>query len=345
VVAEKLNEHVPCAEKVKFCVTGSEAVQMAVRLARAYTKRPYFIRFGRHYHGWMDNVLGGVVDQTPQGKPFAAEDPGSDTRYTRGRAPGANEESLLLPWNDEKALERTLERYGEEVALIHFEALVCNRFCMMPKPGFLEKTRDLCDRYGIVMSIDEVITGFRLGLGGAQDHFGITPDLATFGKAMAGGAPMSAVVGKAAIMDQLRTNDVLGPGTFNGYPFGMRAVLATLKILEKNDGEAYATMERVQKRLTDGLQELTDKRGIPMAIQGARGVFFTLFGLEPGTVVYSERDVEELDSGIVASFWGAMQEEGIVLIPDGRWYPSIAHTDEDVDRTLEIADKVFGRIK
>jgi glutamate-1-semialdehyde 2,1-aminomutase len=259
-VAEKLVRHIPCAERIKFCLSGSEAVQMALRLARAHTGRPYFIRFGGHYHGWFDNILGGMLDASPKAEPFARYDPEShpweDMGFTRGRGPGADRESFLLPWGDLGALEDTLKKYAEQIAAIHFEALVCNHFNLLPRPGYLEKIRELCTEYGIVMSMDEVITGFRLGLSGAQGRFGVTPDIATFGKALGGGLPVSAVVGKAEIMEALRDQKVLGPGTFNGYPLGMRAALATLEILERDAGAVYRAMDGVQGRLEEGLREL-----------------------------------------------------------------------------------------
>jgi glutamate-1-semialdehyde 2,1-aminomutase len=347
-VAEKVVRHVPCAEKVKFCVTGSEAVQLAIRLARAYTGRPYFIRFGGHYHGWMDNVLGGMVDPTPRGKPFAVDDPDSDplqdTAYTSGKAAAAVEESFLLPWNDFDALENTLAKYGQAVAIIHFEAPVCNHFCLMALPGFLERIRELCNEHGIVMSLDEVITGFRLGLDGAQGYFGVTPDISTLGKALAGGLPFSAVVGKSEILDQLEQGKVLGPGTFNGYPLGMRAALAALKILERDDGAAYRELDVVQARLMEGLKELAKKHGLPMLIQGARGVFFTMFGLEADSVLYTDEELKSLDFLRYLNFWAGMQQEGVITMAGGRWYPSIAHTVSDVDRTLEAADRVMAKL-
>ncbi len=347
-VAEMLVRHAPCAEKIKCCITGSEAVQMAVRLARAYTNRPYFIRFGGHYHGWMDNVLGGTVDPNPPGPPFALEDPESDPLtdycYTRGKAPAAVKESFLIPWNDITALESTIEQYGDQIAMIHFEALVCNHFCLMPQPGFLERIREICTEHGIVMCMDEIITGFRLGLSGAQGYFGITPDLATYGKALAGGLPFSAVVGKAAIMDQLQFGTVLGPGTFNGYPLGMRAVRTTLSILERDNGSVYKTMAAHQARLMDGLRDLAKKHGVPMLIQGATGVFFTMFGLESDAEVYSDEDLEAFDFELYLNFWSGMQKEGILTLAGGRWYPSIVHTAEDVDRTIEAADRVMARL-
>jgi len=194
------------------------------------------------------------------------------------------------------------------------------------------------------MSIDEVITGFRLGLDGAQGHFGVTPDMSTLGKAVAGGMPFSAVVGKAEILNQLEQGKVLGPGTFNGWPLGMRAALATLRILERDGGAAYRQLEAVQARLTQGLQELAAKHSIPMSIQGARGVFFTLFGLEAGSVAYTDEDLEKLDFGLYLRFWAAMQQERIVILVGGRWYPSIVHTQEDVDETLDAADRVMATL-
>jgi glutamate-1-semialdehyde 2,1-aminomutase len=351
-VAEKLAHHIPCAERIKFCLSGSEAVQMAIRLARAYTGKYHFIRFGGHYHGWFDNVLGGTVNPDPDAPPYPFHDPDSDPWedmcYTDGRTPESVKEGFLLPWNDEVALERTIEKYGDTIALIHFEALVCNHFCQMPRPGYLEKIRELCDRHNIVMSIDEVISGFRLGLSGAQGLFGVTPDIATFGKAMAGGVPMSAVVGKSDIMEQLRGDrdkKVLGPGTFNGYPLGMRATLATLEILEKDDGAVYKELDRVQKRLTDGLAELARKHGLELCIHGARGVFFTIFGVKPGTVIYTDEDMATLDLEMIVNFWADMKQEGISILAGARWYPTISHNDADVDATLEAADKVMAALK
>jgi len=344
-VGEKLIEHVPCAEKVKFCLSGSEAVQMAIRLARAYTNRPYFIRFGDHYHGWLDNVIGGVIDERPEGRPFGVENQELDMLcHTKGKGPGALGESFLLPWNDIERLEEVLRKHGEEVAMIHFEGIVFNHFALMPKPGFLEKMRELCTRYGIVMSMDEVISGFRVGLSGAQGSLGVTPDIATFGKAVAGGLPFSAVVGKSDIMDQLRERTVLGPGTFNGYPLGVSAALAAIQTLERDGGAVYEEMARVQKRLTDGLTDLASKHGVSMSIQGARGGFFTLFGVEKAGVAYTDEDIKDLDIWKLFDFWKKMQEEGIIVMAGGRWYMSIAHTDADIDKTLEAADRCMAKL-
>ena len=343
-VGEKLLKHIPCAERIKFCLSGSEAVQVAIRLARAYTHRPYILRFAGQYHGWMDNVIGGQLNPDPEGKPFPFESPDSgpldDPCYTRGKGPGSVEQSFILPWNDSAALEETFKNFGEEIALVLMEAIPTNHFCMMPKPGYLEKIRALCDEYGVVLCFDEVITGFRLGLGGAQELLGVTPDIATYGKSLAGGLPFSAVVGKAGIMDQLRDGTVLSPGTFNGYPMGMRGVLTSLNILERDNGAVYAEMDRIQNRIKEGITEIGNRRGIPLRVQGVRGVFYVLFGLD--TEPYTDEDLEQVNFGQLMDFWRTMQQEGILMFLAGRWFMSIVHTDADVDQTLEAADKCMA---
>ena len=340
-LAEKIVNHVPCAEKVRFCVTGTDAVQLAIRLARAYTNRRYFIRFEGHYHGWLDNVLGGVPNSDPKGKPFAI-DSEEDLLSTAGRDAEAFKQSFLLPWNDIGELERFLAKHGEEIALIIMEPILVNGECCSPRPGYLEKVRELCNKYGILLCFDEVITGFRMGLGGAQGALGVTPDLATLGKAFGAGIPVSAVAGKAEIMNQLDEGKVIGAGTFNGYPLGMVAALATIKILEENNGAIYNKIDRVQKKLTKGLQEISRRRGIPLLIQEARGVFFTLF--TDKDIAYSVRDLHDLDWEKHAKFFYKLVEEGVLLMFIGRWYISGAIEEEDVNMGLEGADQVLATL-
>jgi glutamate-1-semialdehyde 2,1-aminomutase len=340
-LAEKVVQYVPCAQKVRFCLSGTEAVQLAIRLARAYTKRRYFIRFEGHYHGWLDNVLGGAVNDRPSGKPFAIESD-NDPLGTEGRDPGAFEQSFKVPWNDIEVLERVLETYGEEVAMVHMEPILCNGGCCPPRPGYLERVRELCTEYGVVLSFDEVITGFRVGLGGAQGELGVTPDIATFGKAMAGGIPIGAVAGKTEIMDLLLERRVIGAGTFNGYPFGMAASLATLRILEKGHGSYYRDMDRLQGRLMKGLKAIGRRYGIPTLVQGPRGVFFHHF--IDKEVAYSVRDLKEGDVEKQNRFRTLLAENGVLIMWRGRWYVSGGLSEVDVDRTLESADRAMARL-
>ena len=340
-LAEKFIEHVPCAESVRFLLSGTEAVQMAIRLARAYTNRRYFIRFEGHYHGWLDNVLGGVVDDHPRGKPVALETT-EDPFGTEGRDPAAFEQSFKLPWNDIEVLEHTLEKYGREVALIHMEPILCNGCCCHPRPGYLERVRELCTKYGIVLSFDEVITGFRVALNSAQGKLGVTPDIATFGKAIAGGVPLSAVVGKREIFNLIMEGRVTSAGTFNGYPLALAAGLATMKILEKNNGAIYKHIDKMQNRLMDGLREIGRRYDIPLLVQGPTGVFIIEF--IDKDVAYSFRDLRGADTPRQKRFRELMLQEGIVMIKPGRLFVSGAHTEADIDQTLECAERVMARL-
>jgi glutamate-1-semialdehyde 2,1-aminomutase len=339
-VAEKIVKHVPCAEKVRFSVSGTEAVQLAIRLARAYTNRPYFIRFEGHYHGWMDNVLGGVVNKNGNGKPFPIESD-DDPLGTAGKAEDAFKQGFLVPWNDIEVFETVLAKYGDRVALVHMEPILCNGGGCPPRPGYLEKVRELCDQYGIVLCFDEVITGFRMGLGGAQKELGVIPDIATFGKSMAAGMPIGAVVGKKEIMDQLLERKVIGAGTFNGHPLGIAACSATISILEKDDGAVYRHIDTVQKRLGDGLREITLRHGFPVLIQGPRGALFHHF-LE-GNVVYSAEKLHMgADNESYMKFLSHLTDKGVLVLMGGRWYISAALTEADVDETLERADRAMS---
>ena len=316
---------------------------MAIRIARAYTGRRYFIRFEGHYHGWLDNVLGGLVNDRALDRPFRpfAVESIEDPMTTEGRDSTTLEQSFKLPWNDSEVLERVLKRYGQEVAMIHMEPILCNLGACPPRPGYLERVRELCTKYGIVLSFDEIITGFRVGLGGAQKLLEVTPDLATFGKAMAGGIPLSAVAGNHGLFDLFIQQRVVGAGTFNGYPFGLAAALTTIKILEENDGALYKHVDRVQDRLMTGLGEIGKRRGLPLLIQGPRGVFVCEF--IDREVAYNPRDLKGADVEKQRKFRQLLQQKGIIIY-HGRWHVSAAISEEDVDKTLEVANWAMGQL-
>jgi glutamate-1-semialdehyde 2,1-aminomutase len=344
-LANKIIKHIPCAEMVKLSVSGTEAVQTAIRLARAYTGKTVVIRFAEHYHGWIDNVLGGLLKEG-EGKPYPDEDPNRDIVYTPGRSPWAVNETFLLPWNDFEALESTVEKYHDEIAMIHFEGIVCNHFCLYPKPGFLEKIRELCDEYNIVMSMDEVITGFRLGMGGAQAYLGVTPDICTFGKAISNGLPFSAVAGCQRVMETFKTKKILGPGTYNGYALGVKAALATLSILERDDCAGYKAIVPLQEQLVVGLLALAKEHGIAMTVNQAPGVFYTVFGVQDtGKPLYTEEDLADFDQELSLKFWRAMVDEGVLLLMACKWYMCTAHKQADVDYALAAADRAMAKIK
>jgi len=160
-LAERIVHHVPCAEWVRFGISGTEADQLVIRLARAYTNRPYFLRFTGHYHGWIDNVFGGERNPDPEAPPFAIDRRDAPGR-TEGRSPHADSDSFLAPWNDTEALEQILIRHGADIGLVLMEPVMCNTGCCPPRPGYLERVRELCDQYQVLLCFDEVITGFRV---------------------------------------------------------------------------------------------------------------------------------------------------------------------------------------
>jgi glutamate-1-semialdehyde 2,1-aminomutase len=340
-LADKITHYVASAERVRFLLSGTEAVQLVIRLARAYTKRRYFIRFDGHYHGWMDNVLGGVVNVNANERPFALESD-KDMFNGMGRDLSAFEQSFKLPWNDISVLETVLEKYGNEVALILMEPINCNAGSCPPRPGYLERVRELCNKYGIVLGFDEIITGFRVGLGGAQGLLGVTPDLTTLGKSVAGGIPFAVVAGKAEIMDMLRERKVLGAGTFNAYPLGVAASLATIKILERDNGAFYRRMDQIQNRLMSGLKEIGKRYSTPMLLQGPRGVLFYQF--IDKEVAYNVGDWASADGQKQEHFRQLLFDDGILILFRGRWYLSGGHTEEDVNKTLEIADRAMREV-
>lgn len=332
-LAEKLKRHIPCAEEVKLVMTGSEAVQLAMRLARAYTGKRYVIRFSGHYHGWFDNVLGQVGAKDSVGMPFGVESE-EDIFASGGRDPEAMKQTLILPWNDIEAVERCLEEYADHVAMVHCEPIVINHYGLMPKPGFLKKLKSLCEKYNVVLSFDEVITGFRCGLGGAQEKFGVTPHMATFAKAMGGGIPIAMVAGKKEIMQQLADRTVLGPGTFNGYALGIAASLSTLEILEENNGAHYVEMARLQDKLAKGIKELSAELGYPVHCQGVTGALAILPGVTC-EVAYTDEDLMSLDEEMLIGLWQGLQDEGVLTRIPATFYLSIAHTEADIDFTLQ----------
>ena len=339
-LVKMIQKHHPSAERVRFALGGTEAVQLALRLARGYTGRKYFIRFEGHYHGWLDNVLGGFLDENPVNKPFAKHDP-KDFLGTAGRPMHSFQESFKILWNDLDALENTLQKYGDEVAAVMMEPILLNYGCCPPKPGYLEGVQELCTKYGVVLFFDEVQTGFRVGLGSAQGIYDILPDITTFGKALGGGLPCAAVAGKEDIMDQLFTRKVLGAGTFNGYPLGLASALATLKILEEES--VHAKIAKLQDRLMKGIKEISHNRGIPMLIQGPTGVFYAYIMNKETQVAYSAQDLHGADHKRQTQFEKTLLEEGILLIRGGRWFTCGGLTDDDIDKSLEIVDKVLGQ--
>ena len=330
-LADKLIKHIPCAELVSLNSTGSEAVHTAVRLARAFTKRNKIIRFEGQYHGWLDTI-------------FTSNN--SDEKVkpgTMGQDPNALNTVIQIPWNDEEILEETFAKYGDEIACVLTEPYMCNSGCLPPKKGYMEKVREITQQYGALLIFDEVITGFRLGLGGAQERLGITPDLATFGKALAGGMPLSAIAGKKEIMDYISRSDVFHMGTLNGNPLCTAGAIATIEILEENNGKVYEIMTSISKKLTDGMKQIADQYNVPFVINSQGTVFHTMI-IESEENIDTFEQFEKRDAEKFAKLAEYLLEEGVMVRPSGLWYISTSHTEEDIEITLHAFEKAIKRL-
>jgi glutamate-1-semialdehyde 2,1-aminomutase len=333
-VAEKVQAMVPCAERVIFTSSGSEAVQAALRLVRAYTGRDLIIKFEGHYHGWMDSTLWSYHPTPADPEPPAAI-PGS-----RGQVARAADSVLIAPWNDVPYIERLLAE--NSVAAIITEPVLCNSGCLMPDPSYLARLRSLATGHGALLIFDEVITGFRIATGGAQQRFGVAPDLATFGKAVAGGLPLSVIAGRADVMNLLATGEVVFGGTFNGNPLSLAASQATLDELSRDNGEALRHANRIGEQLQQGFRDAAAEHGIPLAVTGFGAAFSLHFTARAELRTY--RDYLHDDQPRLQRFLRAMLDAGIYLLPDGRVYVSAVHTAAEVDETLAAARTVFARM-
>jgi len=340
-LAKLLVDLLPCADRVALSGSGTEAVMLSLRLARAYTGRTKVVRFHGHFHGWSDAIFTSFPSaDMKQGGGLARLTGDAVPPGTGGQSENSLNDILLLPWNDFDALESTLRRYGDSIAAVITEPIMCNNGCIAPKPGYLEKMRELTRKLGIVMILDEVITGFRLGLGGAHGKFGLMPDLVTIGKAMGGGIAISGVAGRADVMARIETGAVAHLGTLNGNVAATSAALATLRELGKDGGSAYASMENTADRLVEGLRGLLAKHRIPGLVNQAGPVFHLMFTEEERVEDFDA--FNRRDAAKYSRFAERMLEEGVLVRPSGLWYVSAVHGEDEVQSTLASADRALA---
>ena len=330
-LAEAIADRVASVEKVRLVSSGTEAAMTAVRLARGTTGRTKILKFAGCYHGHLDALLvaagSGVATL---GLPGSA-----------GVTEGTVADTVVAPYNDVAALDEVFARDGQDLAAVLVEPVAANMGLVPPAPGFLPYLRDLCSRHGALLVFDEVITGFRVALGGAQARYEITPDLSIFGKVIGGGLPLAAVGGPAAVMDHLAPlGDVYQAGTLSGNPLATAAGLAVLA--ELDDG-SYAVLERAATRLADGLHEVL--AAADLEVQTPRA--FTIGGLFfSATEVRDYDDAKKADGERYAKFFHAMLDRDVFLAPSAfeSIFPSLAHTDADIDRTIELAHEAARSI-
>lgn len=338
-LSRRLTELLPCAELVALSGSGTEAVMLALRLARAFTGKKRIVRFHGHYHGWSDAIFTSFP-AADMGRSLEAA--GSERQVlpgTAGQSEIALSEVLLLPWNDAEALERALREGQDDIAAVISEPVMCNSGCILPAPGYLEKMRELTAELGIVMILDEVITGFRIGLSGAHGHFGIRPDLVTIGKALGGGVAVSAVAGRRDILSLIEQGAVSHLGTLNGNRVATSAALATLEVLSGEGGAAYRRMERIGDMLTDGIRERLSHYGKKGIVNRFGPVFHMMFTEEEGVAHFAS--FNRRDAAAYSIFAEKMLYEGMMLRPNGLWYLSLAHEEKDVRETLAAVERAL----
>jgi len=340
LVAEQIQRLVPCAERVAFTSSGSEAVQLMMRLARAFTGRNLILRFEGHYHGWMDTAL---WNHHPAREELGPRESPPLVPESRGQLPVGHGSILVRPWNDLALVERAFAENPGKIGGVIMEPVLCNSGCILPLPGYLEGVQAICQRHGALLLFDEVITGFRLDLGGAQTYYGVKPDIATFGKAVGGGVPLSVVASRREIIEQMFTNRVAFGGTFNGNPISLAGAHATLKVLSQQDGAALRSTNQMGAELLDGIRAMAKRQGLPLLVTGFGAAFAVHFTSR--TELRDYRDTLDDDPVSLSDFLLAALDEGLYCLPDGRFYVSAVHGVQEFETTLKALEVVFRRLE
>lgn len=339
-VAEKICNIIPCVEKVRFLNSGTEAVMYALRLARAYTGKNKIVRFEGMYHGFSDSIywnkhpssnsidLFGNCIPEPQGP---------------GLPNGIKETLLICQWNNLKALKKIIKENYSEIAAVITEPVMCNTGCILPNPGYLEEMRKITEEYGILLIFDEVITGFRMGLTGAQGYYGITPDLSIFAKGLGGGFPVAALGGRKDIMKLVDDGVVSIAGTYSGNGIALAATSATLDYLQNEN--IYIKLNERATRLRKELNELWKKSKIPAYVTGIGSMFQVWFSSKP--ISNYREAIKYANNEVFRIWWEEMLYQGVLFHPHyfENLFISTAHTENDIDITLSKAECAISKVE
>jgi glutamate-1-semialdehyde 2,1-aminomutase len=331
-MAQMITRAIPSVQKVRMCNSGTEATMSAIRLARGYTRRDKIIKFDGCYHGHVDSLLvkagSGALTF---GHPDSMGVPAAFTQHT-----------VVVPFNDTQAVQAAFDANQGQVAGIILEPVPGNAGLYLPQPGFLEFLRKICSEHGALLIFDEVMTGFRLSFGGAQQRFGITPDLTCFGKIIGGGLPVGAFGGRADIMDQLAPiGPVYQAGTLSGNPLAMAAGIAALEELE--NGNVYKTIEEIGATLETGLKEAARSAGVAVQFNRCGSMFCGYFTDRP---VHNLSDAMHSDRTKFGRYFHRMLEQGIYFAPSQfeAGFISAAHSAEDIEKTVRAAREILGHM-
>lgn len=331
VLAKEVINRIPCAEMVRFVNSGTEATMSAIRLARGVTKRNKIIKFDGAYHGAHDYVLvksgSGALTHGAPNSPGIPEDTTKNT--------------ILVPFNNEDAIRRVISENKDEIACIILEPVMGNVGCILPKDGYLKFLREITEENGIVLIFDEVITGFRLSKGGAQEYYGVKADIATLGKILGGGFPIGAIAGKKELMEQFSPNgQIYQAGTFNGNPISVTAGIETLKNL---DDTFYKETTKKADLLSDFLRETTEKYKIPAKVYNVASIFQVYFN-EKEIVTYE--DARSSNTERFMKYFYSLLENGVFIAPSQFecCFTSIKHNDSVLEKTMDAIDTAMKKL-
>lgn len=331
-VSELLTQIIPCADMVAYANSGTEIVQVALRLARAITGRSKYLKFEGHYHGWADQALVSY-------HPAAEADRTSPTPVGQGQLP--HDHVVIATWNSVESVQQAFAQHGSQISAIFCEPLLANSGCIPPADGFLAFLREITTAHGALLVFDEVITGLRLDLGGAQTHYGVTPDLATFAKAVGAGVPLSVLAGRTECMDRIAGSSVIHAGTLNGNPLTLAASKAALQHLREHKDTIYPRLRFLGQKLAAGLVNAFHEAGYD-AVSTGEGAVFSIHLQSEAPKHY--RETLATNRQAWSDFTLALLDEGVIILPDQRWYISAAHSEVDIDQTLDAARRAIGSL-
>ena len=338
-LAKRLSEIIPCGEMSRFCGSGTETLMHAIRLARTATGRQKILKIEGHFHGYADEL--NFSWAPPLDKAGSADAP-QPYAQSSGIPPALANDMLIVPFNDTALLEQAFEKHAQDIAVLVLEPINYDAGCLLPDEGYIEKCRQLCDEYGVILFFDEVLTAFRVALGGAQEYLGVTPDLCVLGKAFGAGMPISAISGKREIMLHMRpTGKSEHSGTYLAHLTTVLAALAALEVYSEPD--FYTRMNALSERFFGGFQGLIDQSDLPIRLQSAGARFGLHFGLDHPLKNY--RDTVARDTQLERVFIKGCIERGVYFHTALHHGFSAAHTDDDLDRVLEVIEQALGDVK
>lgn len=338
--AKKVREMVPNADMALFCNSGTEATMHAIRMARAVTGKDRIVKFEGAYHGQHDYVMFSVEPSETglEIKPYSVPyDPGIPEEISRT--------VVVAPWNNPQTLEKIVKRYRNDIAAIITEPILTNCGVIMPHPDYLRQLKEIAERYEALLIFDEVVTGFRVAKGGAQEYFGVNADLCTFGKALGGGVPIAGITGKREILEMVAPGKMVFGGTYNANSLSLAGALANLEILSEDGGSAYDRLNRLGGKLMKGLAEEAQSARVDVLVQGPGSVFQIFFTYLKEIQNY--REALNTNDERFQAFHQGMLSRGIFLHPDPfeRQCPSTVHTEEDVEMILQAARESFVEVR